>query len=98
MAGGKALKLERLIARYEARLYLMGHTHDTVVLSRRRVRLGVKNRLEDCDVRAVNTGSFLRSVVDGQQMYAEEKGLQPLPVGCPEINVDCETQEMTVSV
>ena len=88
LAGSKALKLERLPGRYEADLYLMGHTHDRQALSRQVVSCSRRsNKVMTHQSVAAYTGSFLQTIVEGNQMYAEEKGYQPLGHGTIEVRV-----------
>ena len=99
LAGSKALKLERLPARYDASLYLMGHMHATHVLSGLRTYPPNKGGgIQQRQWRAACTGSFLRTIVEGQEMYAEAKGLTPLPVGYPVVTITPATLETRVTV
>ena len=99
LSGGKALKLERLPGSYDAHLYLMGHMHSLEQVPG--IRLYPPNkggRIMRREWRAVVTGSFLRTCVEGQEMYAEHKGYKPLPVGYPVVTITPSTLETRVTV
>jgi len=99
LAGGKALKLERLPASYDAHLYLMGHLHSLHVLPGERLYPPARGGpIVRRHWRAVLTGTFLRTCVEGQEMYAEVKGYKPMGVGYPVITIKPYTLETRVSV
>jgi hypothetical protein len=105
LAGGKALKMERQIQRYESDLYFMGHGHDRVMMPRMKVTCHPrKMAVNTKTVIGAYTGSFLRTLdmpegdSDTLGMYAEEKGLQPLPTGVVEAEITCWTGETTVRI
>jgi len=105
LAGGKALKMERQVQRYEADLYFMGHGHDRVMLPRLKVSCHPR-KLAVCTKTVIGayTGAFLRSVDapgdgdDALGMYSEQKGYQPLPVGTVEAEINSWTREARVTV
>lgn len=95
---GLTLEFERLKARFEADLYLMGHAHanyayrtDRLFAYREGKNFGIGHR----DVVCAVTGSFLNGWSYGSRDshgypeggYVEKGGLAPLPTGAPIINV-----------
>lgn len=99
LAGGKALKLERLPGSYDAHLYLMGHLHSLQVVPGMRLYPPNKGgQIKHREWRAVMTGAFLRTCVEGQEMYAEQAGYKPLAVGYPTITIRPYTLETRVAV
>jgi len=76
-------KLENMIAYFDADIYLMGHYHrkptapiDQVYMSNRE-----PHKIQHRTKLIATTGGFLRSYVEGQILYPEQKLLSPTALG-----------------
>jgi len=88
LAGAKALKLERALARYTADLVMIGHWHTrqtvpgaTIALNRRGTRVQHAQR------RGLVTGHWLQGYTQDTETYVERAGYPPSPVGCPVVEL-----------
>lgn len=88
-------KLRRTLSRLgDADIYAMGHTHKLLVhqappvLRMARETGGHVEHFYKHDARwYLNTGSFMKSYVEGQTNYAERAGYAPLEIGCVKVTI-----------
>lgn len=95
LAGSPANTIEKKILGYDADLYLMGHTHQASAVPRDRVYpvFGPKQgHLSHRTLYLVNTGAFLKSVLEGHQrdgraggMYPESAMMNPAHLGVAKV-------------
>jgi hypothetical protein len=99
LAGGKALKLERLPKNYQANLCLYGHQHSKIVNEPvPRVRPGKNNTIVEELTYTCMTGSYLQSYdkKGKKEVYSEAKAYQPVAVGSIRVRVHPDTQQVEV--
>ena len=97
LAGGKALRLERLPLSFEADIFAVGHTHTKLVLSKRRVGLHPRSKkVVDKPLVLINTGAFMRSYVQNDGGYVEGGLLYPQGVGPVEVWIWPQDKELRV--
>jgi len=88
--GSHANNLNDMILGYDADLYIMGHDHRIITMKAARQYLNTSGKLITKEIALVNSGSFLNMKQDGIEGYEVKKGMLPLPVGCPYINIWCD--------
>lgn len=85
LAGGKALKLERLIRSYHADILILGHLHALQTLDGTRIEVNNSGRAVERHWHALYGGTYLRSRLENHESYAERAMYPPAPIGSPEI-------------
>ena len=79
--GSRLNSLENISISHYADLYVSGHTHDLFVSSAVRDTMTSNGNYENKYVYFGNSGTFLRSYIEGQTSYAESAGYHPNKVG-----------------
>jgi hypothetical protein len=98
LAGGKALKLERVLGRFDCDLAFVGHWHTRE--SVRFVAQGItrQGRIYNRNRVAVATGAWVQSLEQGAETYAERKGYPATAVGCPVVHLNPNKREIKALV
>lgn len=101
MAGGRALKLERLVRSYEADILLLHHLHAFQTVDGERVALNNANKIVEKRWHALYGGTYLRGACgekdEGAENYADRCDLPPGPIGSPEIEFTPASGKIKVS-
>lgn len=89
--GAKVNRLNRLLLKYDADVYVQGHTHQLLSINLARLRLDGRNRVKAQPIICGYSGSWYRTYghnIDGS--YAEERQYMPLAIGhlVTEFNID----------
>jgi predicted phosphodiesterase len=79
--GGKVNALENIALSHIADMYACGHTHDMYVTSNVIDTMSKSGNFARKYIYFGNTGTFLRSIVEGKESYAEKAGYRPNKVG-----------------
>jgi len=79
--GGKVNALENIALSHKADLYVSGHTHDMFVTSAITDTMTQQGNFESKYIYFGNSGTFLRSIIQGKCSYAEIAGYRPNKVG-----------------
>jgi hypothetical protein len=79
--GGKVNALEALSNAHQADVYVSGHTHDMFVTSSIVDTMTDAGNYNQKTIYCGNTGTFLRSYVQGKCSYSETAGYRPNKVG-----------------
>jgi hypothetical protein len=88
LAGAKALKLERALARYTADLVMIGHWHTRQTVPGSTIGLNRPGtRIRHAERRGLVTGHWLRGYTQDTETYVERAGFPPSPVGCPVVEL-----------
>jgi predicted phosphodiesterase len=97
---GACLKLDRLPESYTADVYMIGHTHRIVVTPKPSIGIDGRGNIKASTMFLINTGTFLKCALPDAVTYSERKGMQPLVMGCPTIQVTpfSERNRMSVTI
>lgn len=87
MSGAAMNKREALFARFDADIILMGHDHHK--FGKRSIRIGIDGagRIVHKPVIIAATGSFLKTLVQGDTTYSEKFGYPPNDIGVVRIDI-----------
>lgn len=98
LAGGKALKLERILGRFDCDLALVGHWHTRETV--RSVVMGITRQGKPRERYrvAVGTGSWMRSLQEDAETYGEVRGYAQTAIGCPIIWLNPNLREIRALV
>ena len=99
LAGAKALKLERALARYQAHIVLDGHWHTRQVVPGANISLnrpGTKVRRTDRI--GVVTGHWMDGYKHNTDTYVQVAGYPPSPIGCPIVEFRPADKSIRISV
>lgn len=81
LRGGKVNALEAIAYSHIADVYVSGHTHDMYYTSSVIDTMSSVASLVTKPIYFANTGTFLRSIAQGKESYAEKAGYRPNKVG-----------------
>ena len=81
LKGNKVNRIESLDASYDADIYMVGHSHDLFATYTLQPYLNQNGNIGEKLKLHVNTGCFLRGIVEGNDSYAEEGNMKPNRVG-----------------
>lgn len=87
LMGALALRLERLPASYDADVYIIGHAHKKASQITRKVFIDRSGNIQEKDLWACSTGSFMRESVESTTIYPERSMMKPQSLGSVEIDL-----------
>lgn len=90
--GAIANRLRKEDRKFDADIYLMGHSHRLFHFPA--VRLYINGGIEQRVLHFCNTGSFLKAYDEDTSGYAEAKGYDPQPMGFTELNLSVDYPPM----
>ena len=96
--GSHANNMLDMVTGYEADLYILNHNHRIITMKSVRQHLNSSGNLVNKVQAFINGGSFLNMKQDGIEGYEVKKGLLPLPVGCPHVNISCDWKHSTANM
>lgn len=99
-SGGAMNKRELIMAQYDADIVLMGHDHHK--FGSRYIRLSVSQsgvpKIIHKPVILAATGSFLKTVVEGDLTYSEQFGYPPNDIGVVRIDIDLKGHDRDLDI
>jgi hypothetical protein len=97
--GGKLNTLIKVMERFQADIYTVGHVHDQS--AKPIVLVGANEtctKLTDVYRIGLITGSYLKTYEQGCTNYGEKKGMRPVPLGARFVKVCPYTREMRAEI
>lgn len=94
--GGRAGKLEKLPATFEADIYLMAHAHLKLQFQSMRYRVS-RGNVREIDTRLAYTGGFLKSLGE-RGSYVEDAGYPPRPTGVIRIRIHPDSGAVEITM
>jgi predicted phosphodiesterase len=85
-SGNKLNAMDKLRSSYEADIFLCGHSHDLFAKSYLQVAVAGEN-IKSKKQYVANTGTFLKTVIQGATCYAEAAGYPPQKTGVIKITL-----------
>lgn len=80
--GGSITKYARTVQYYDADIFASGHDHDAWVKKIARIGLNNNGKIQNRDLILLNTGSFLKTLSEGESpSWAETRGFPPRNLG-----------------
>lgn len=99
-SGAKINNIEELSRSYDAQIYLRGHVHQRIVTRGSRVFMTTSGRPAPVITPQVFalTGSYLKSIHDGEDSYANRSGFLPTDLGCVKLALNPMTGEIRSTI